>query len=178
MDPIPWTRRYTPALHPCWTHRDLEPSSSLHWKNDKRICSNNYAKSSRLHLQTMLDLPATHSWVYENFAAKGFHIVRRSDRFWAGLWTDLIIEQVMMRAVKILRGLTRGIGVSENVRVMWINSMHWFASVHNAMCTLTELQHKTSEQHIELGVSRVKRDNDDLKKLQNWLQIHNPFDKN
>ena len=138
----------------------------------------NYAKSSRLHLQTMLDLSATHPWVYENFAAKGFHTVRRSDRFWAGLWTDLIIEQVMMRAIKSRGGLTRGRGVSENVRVMWINSMHRCASVHSAMCSLTGLQHKTSEQHIELGVSRVRRDNDDLRKLQNWLRIHNPFDKN
>jgi len=61
---------------------------------------------------------------------------------------------------------------------MWINSVHRCASVHNAMCTLTGLQHKNSEQHIELGVSGVKRDNDDPKKIQNWLQIHNPFYKN
>ena len=138
----------------------------------------NYARSSRLYLQTMLDLPETHPWVYENFAVKGFHTVQRSDRFWAGLWTDLVIEQVIMRAIKSRGGLTRGRGVSENVRVMWINSMHRCASVHNAMCTFTGLQHKTSEQHIELGVSRVKRDNDDLEKLQSWLKIHSPFDKN
>jgi len=67
----------------------------------------NYAESSRLHLQTTLDLPATHPWMYENFAAKGFYTIRRSDRFWASLWTDLIIEQVMMRVVKSRGGLTR-----------------------------------------------------------------------
>ena len=83
-----------------------------------------------------------------------------------------------MRAVKSRGGLTRGRGVSENVRVMWINSMHRCASVHNAMCNLTGLQHKTSEQHIELGLSRVKRDNDALRKLQNWLKIHSRFNNN
>ena len=138
----------------------------------------NYAKSSRFYLQTMLDLQTAPPWVYENFAVNGYHTVQRSDRFWAGLWTDLIIEQVLMQAVKSRGGLTRGRGVSENVRVMWTNSLHRCASVHNAMCNLTGLQNNTSEQHIELGVSRVNRDNDDLGKLQNWLKIHNPFDKN
>ena len=56
--------------------------------------------------------------------------------------------------------------------------MHRCASVHNAVSNLTGLQQKNSEQHIELGVRRVKRDNDDLRKLQNWLKIHSPFNNN
>jgi len=48
----------------------------------------------------MSDLPATHPWFYEKLHSGGFHAVRRSNRFWAGLSTDLAIEQVMMRAVK------------------------------------------------------------------------------
>lgn len=46
----------------------------------------NYAKSVRLHLQTMLDLPDTISRVYENFMINGYHTVRRSYKFWVGLW--------------------------------------------------------------------------------------------
>ena len=126
----------------------------------------------------MLELSTDYPWVYTQFATNGFHTVRRSEKFWAGLWTDLIIEQVLMRAVKSRGGLTRGRGVSESVRVMWVNSMHRCASVHNAMCNLTGLQHRTSEQHIELGKSRIKRDNKDLKKIMNWFEIHNPFDAN
>ena len=135
----------------------------------------NYAKSARVCLKKMLELSTNYPWVYTNFATHGFHTVRRSDRFWAGLWTDLIMEQVLMRALKS-RGLTRGRGVNESVRVMWVNSMHRCASVQNAMCNLTGLQHRTSEQHIELGKSRVKRDNEDLTKLMNLFEIHNPFD--
>ena len=56
----------------------------------------NCAKSSRLYLQLMLELPTNHPWLYECFIERGFHSVRRSSRYWAGLWTDLIIEQVMM----------------------------------------------------------------------------------
>ena len=38
--------------------------------------------------------------MYVSFAEHGYHTVRRSDQFCGGLWTDLIIEQVMMRSIK------------------------------------------------------------------------------
>jgi len=56
----------------------------------------NYAKCARLYLQQMLELEAKFPWVYGKFAIEGYHTVRRSDRYWGGLWTDLTIEQVMM----------------------------------------------------------------------------------
>ena len=137
-----------------------------------------YAKSARVYVQKMMELPKDYPWLYTKFATNGYHTVRRSDRFWAGLWTDLIIEQVLMRTIKSRGGLTRGRGVNESVRVMWVNSMHRCASVHSAMCNLTGMQHRTSEQHIELGKSRMKQDNEDLKKIMQWFEIHNPFDAN
>ena len=36
-----------------------------------------------------------------------YHTALQSDRFWAGLLTDLIIEQNMMRSLKSRAGLTR-----------------------------------------------------------------------
>ena len=41
-------------------------------------------------------------------------------------------------------------------------SMHCYADIHNGMCNLTGLQHRSSEQHIEMGVARRKRDNYNL----------------
>lgn len=58
-----------------------------------------YAKSVRLYLQMMSDLPPWHPWLYEQLSSGCFHSIRRSDRFWAGLSTDLVIEQGMMRLV-------------------------------------------------------------------------------
>lgn len=138
----------------------------------------NYAKSGRLYLQMMLELPSTYPDLYVKFADEGYHTVRRSDRFWGGLWTDLVIEQVMMRSLKSRGGLTRGRGVTESVLLSWIHSMHGCASVHNSMTELTNLQHKTSEQHVELGRSRIKRDNSDLEKLDQWFNTYNPFLEN
>ena len=96
-----------------------------------------YARSARLHLQQMKDLHLNFPWVYSCFKEKGYHTVRRSDRYWAGLWTDLIIEQVMMRSLKSRGGLTRGRGITESVRLLWLGSMHRCAGVHDAMTTLT-----------------------------------------
>ena len=36
----------------------------------------------------------------------------RSDRYWAGFSTDLVIEQVLMRSIKTTGGLTRGRGIN------------------------------------------------------------------
>ena len=66
----------------------------------------NYDKSARLHLQQMLQLETTYPWVYNNLSEHGYHTVRRSDRFWVCLWTDLVIEQVPMRALKSRRAYT------------------------------------------------------------------------
>ena len=137
-----------------------------------------YAKSARLYLQMMTELPKTHPWLHERFSEDGLFVVRRSDRFWAGIWPDLSIEQIMMRALKSRGGLTRGRGFTESVRTMWVYTMHEGANYHNALCTSTNNQHKTSEQHTDLGYSRRQRDFKDLQIISTWLKVHNPFSEN
>lgn len=134
----------------------------------------NYAKSARFYVQLMqFDLPSEHPWLHQCFINKGYHTVRRSSRYWGGLWTDLVIEQVMMRSIKSRGGLTRGRGLTESVRHQWIFSMHKCAGVHDAMTTMTKLKSTTSEQHVDLGVSRCKRDFHDLKKFKSGLTLMN-----
>ena len=88
-----------------------------------------YAKSCRMYLQTMLELPSKHPWLHEHFAVKNLFTVRGSQRYWAGLWTDLTIEQVLMRSLKNRGGMTRGRGMTEGTRILWIYSMHQCASL-------------------------------------------------
>ena len=45
----------------------------------------NYANSGCLYLQLMMDLPNKHSWLYQKLAVEGHHVIRRTDKFWAGL---------------------------------------------------------------------------------------------
>ena len=51
---------------------------------------------------------------YEN----DYHTIRRTNKFWADLWSDVIIEQVMMRSLKNRGGITRRHGVIESVEVL------------------------------------------------------------
>ena len=50
--------------------------------------------------------------VYRCFVS-GYNVVRRSDKFFAGIGTDLMIEQELMRSVKTTGGLTHGRGMTE-----------------------------------------------------------------
>ena len=136
----------------------------------------NYAKSARLYLQLMIDLPKTHLWLHQKLSVEGHHVIRRTDKFWAGLWPDLVIEQVLMRSLKSRGGLTRGRGMSPSVRMLWVHSMHSCATIHHAMTSVTEHYHNTSDQHEELGKSRIRRDFDDLQKILEWFEVLNPFD--
>ncbi len=81
-----------------------------------------------------------------------------------------------MRSIKSRGGLTRGRGITESVRLQWIYTMHKCAGIHDAMTTVTDVKTTGSEQHIELGKSRCKCDFQDLLKIQEWFDQHEPFD--
>ena len=105
-----------------------------------------YAKYARLYVQEMRKLPSTHPWLHHKFV-EGCHTVWRSERLWAGLWTDIVIEQVLMRSLKSRGGLTRGRGMTESVRQQWVYSLHACAAIHDAMTSQTGKHHTTSHQH-------------------------------
>ena len=71
----------------------------------------NYLKSAHLYLQNMQNLETKDPAVFRKIQ-DGFHVIRRSDKFWAGLGSDLVIEQTLMRSLKSTGGLTRGSGMS------------------------------------------------------------------
>ena len=58
----------------------------------------------------MVTLESDNPAVFQKFV-NGFHVIRRSDRYWAGLGSDLVIEQTLMRSLKSTVGLTRGGGM-------------------------------------------------------------------
>ena len=82
---------------------------------------NMHTKSARVYLQQMTDLKAEHPDVQQRFD-DWFHTIRRSDRQWVGLSSNLIIEQVMTRSLKSSAELTRGRGMTEHQRLVWLLS--------------------------------------------------------
>ena len=123
----------------------------------------------------MLELNSKHADVLELFK-KGFHVIRRSDHFWAGLSSDLVIEQVLMRSVRSSGGLTHGRGMAESQGAQWLLSMPTCASISSAMQEFASRCYVSSGQHKEMTKTRQARDDEDSCTLLRYLQGGNPFD--
>lgn len=137
---------------------------------------NLYLKSAYVYLQQMHKLEKTNKDVYDCFKA-GLHIVRRTDRLWGGLSTDLMIEQVLMRSVKTSGGLTRGKGMTETQRTQWPLSLPSCAEISKAIQDFCGTTYHTSNQHKEAGESRIDRDISDTQEIISFLVERNPFTK-
>ena len=114
---------------------------------------NNYAKFLHLYLQNRKNLQETHPEFYRHFE-EGYHVIRRSDRYWAGLSADMIIEQVLIRSLKTTGGLTRGSGMTESQRLVCLLSTSVCSQVNCAIQKLTEVSYTTSYQHKEVSKAR------------------------
>ena len=93
---------------------------------------NLYTKCMHVYLQQMHKLHETHPEVSRHFD-QGFHVVRISDRLWLGLSHDLVIEQVLMRSMKTSGCLTRGRGMTEIQRLVWLMAHPVCAEINYAM---------------------------------------------
>jgi hypothetical protein len=135
---------------------------------------NLYVKSVHVYLQNMLKLETDLPEIHTHFM-NGLHVVRRSDRLWAGLSTDLAIEQCLMRALKTRGGLTRGRGITETQRLIWVLSTPACAEINSAMQDFTGTTFTTSEQHKETTSARMTKDSNDVQNLLQYLTQRNPF---
>ncbi len=135
---------------------------------------NNYTRSALVYLQRMSNLQDEHPHVYEHFV-NGLHVVRRSDRHWAGLSSDLVIEQVLMRSMKTSGGLTRGRGMTEQQRVTWLLSMPTCEKINETMQELTGVNYNTGEQNKDITRARQERDWKDTNTVLRYLQERSPF---
>ena len=133
-----------------------------------------YVMSAYLYLQKMLQLESDHPDVYLAFKRGNFGI-RRSNRYWGGLSTDHIIEQVLMRPLKSTGGLTRGTGFNELQNTLWVMSMPTCSSYNLAMQELTNVVYETSEQHKSLSHSRIEKDKDDVQKVVDYMITILPY---
>ena len=98
---------------------------------------NNYAKTCRIYLDSIETLEADHPEIYEQFIA-GNHTVRRTEKSWSGIPTDLSIEQILMRSLKG-RGGVIGKGMTDNVLNVWTKSIHRCAEVSEAVDEITSV---------------------------------------
>ena len=122
----------------------------------------------------MSQLQSSHPDVHAKFTP-GFHVIRRSNQFWAGHSSDLVIEQTLMRSLKSSGGLTHGSGMTEEMRALWTMSKPVTARFNKAMQEFTDLVYSTSEQHKESTGSRMRRDRADMQKITEKFRAFQPF---
>lgn len=99
-----------------------------------------------------------------------------SDRSWAELSLDLIIEQGLMRSLKTRGGLTGGRGITNFEQAIYVNSMHQCPMIHQTMGCLTQIRTGSGKTHVEVITSWQIRDKKDLAMLTAWFQLKNLCD--
>ena len=127
----------------------------------------NYLKSARLYLQKMYALKDDNPELHQKFHS-GFHVIWRSSQYWAGLGSNFVIKQTLMRSLKSQGGLTQGSGMSKHQRTVWAMSSTVSSLYNLAMQDLTKRSYITNEQQ-KLLASRLKRDEIDLWKVAEEL---------
>lgn len=135
-----------------------------------------YAIDAHLYLQ---DMAVLHEKIpqeeLEKFTTGGYFTIRRTNKFWSGIMSDMTIEQTLMRSMKTSGGLTKGRGITDNVLTRWTMSMVFLQNVFEQVENFCGVSSATTEQHINMRSSRVTRDNADVEKLDLWFAEHPPF---
>ena len=107
-----------------------------------------YAKSAQLYLQEMQRLnELLPSEDFKKYTTQGYFTIRRTNKFWSGIWTDMTIEQVLMKMMKIQGGLTRGRGITQSTLVYFISALPPCIPIMEALEKLSGVYAASSEQH-------------------------------
>ena len=94
----------------------------------------NYAMSAQIYLQDMRELASKMSRSeYRYFVKDGYFTIRRSNKFWSGIWSDMTIEQTLMRLMKSKGGLTEDRGFTDSSLTKWVLGMPIMNQVSQAL---------------------------------------------
>lgn len=138
---------------------------------------NLYAKSAHLYWQDMKKINEKISDAYElaQLTSDGYFTIRRTHKFWSGVWSDMTIEQVLMRSMKSQGGLTHGRGLSDSVLAKFVLTTLTLLDVSNNMEEFCNVTFTTAEQHVDSREYRITRDVADLEKLNIFFKNYDPF---
>lgn len=133
-----------------------------------------YAKFGQMYLQDAEALPEIMPVEeYRLYSEHGYFTVRRSDKPWSGVWSDMMIETTLNRFFGT--DLRHGQGVTPSVVTRYLAAMPSAVAVMEGLEEYLDVRSASSEQHADLAKSRKKRDLDDVNDLMNWLDEHDPF---
>ena len=135
-----------------------------------------YVKSLVLYLEKMEKLEEKHPHINARFM-DGLFVLRRSDSYWAGVFSDLYIEKVLMGSIKSVGGLTRGRGYEESTRLTWLLSMPVCGEVNKAIQEVSGLSTDNAAIHKDLSKTNMERNTKDLQTILDYFEERKPFAK-
>ncbi|CAH0555189.1 unnamed protein product [Brassicogethes aeneus] len=107
-----------------------------------------YAKSAHVYLQDHMKLEDTMDEVtFENFK-NGFFTIKRTEKFNSGTWTDMVIEQSLMKSMKSEGGLSRGRSTQESVLCKWVYAMYATNIICEEIEYFCNISLDSPEQHV------------------------------
>lgn len=112
---------------------------------------------------------------YRNYTRQAMFVVRRSDKPFSGILTDMTIEQTLNRFFGT--DLVHGRGVTPSVISRYLGAMPTAFTVMEGLENYIGLKSSSSEQHQDLHKGRIKKDHEALRKFVTWLRNHKPFDE-
>ena len=134
-----------------------------------------YAKGLRLYLEQMKTYDLEYGALIKTFKVLGLHTVRYTDHEWSGIWTDLAIEQQLMRAVKSSGGLTGGrLRNQESAHMLWTGTLNQMALVNKSFEDAIHRISKRKEPskavcHGDLSKSSLTKNCEAFQKLMTWF---------
>ena len=136
----------------------------------------NYARYLPVYLADMQKLELTHPEVYKEFA-EGNHSISRSGQPFSQVSTDMALEQSINADSKSSGGVI-GISQSPSALERWFLTIHERASITSALKAMFGLQDGEQASHKEAAPRRVRRDEEDVKKMISCFSsglMTNPF---
>ena len=112
--------------------------------------------------------------IIESFKSTGSHVVRYSSHECSGIWSDLCIEQTLMRTSKSNGGLSGGrFRNGESAHRCWVQTLSHLSLINR----LSQKVASTSKNiHRDLALAQRLADEQAIGLVNNWLEEMQPFD--
>lgn len=137
---------------------------------------NAYAKCGHMYLQDSQKLEEKMSLhEFQMYATNGFFTIRRTDKAYSSVWSDMIIETTLNRFFGT--DLRHGRSVTPSVVTRYLAAMPSTFTIMESLENYCIVRSESSKQHVDLNRSRSVKDLVDIKKFVYWLNKNKPFTK-
>ena len=114
-----------------------------------------------------------HLAIIRSFKENGSHVVRYSSHEWSGIWSDLTIEQTLMRTAKSEGGPSGGrFRNGESAHRCWVQTLSHLSLINR----LSEPSSSSHILHQDLANAQIKADGKAINAAKKWFDEMQPFD--